>query len=78
VFVEAERLARRHGWTHRYLYLPSTAGPDVAAGLWYALQPKETLAVAGEDAILSNIPVAEVRRSTEDTVPIVHYVSRAA
>src|SRR5205085_4295197 len=75
VFVEAERLARQHGWAHRYLYLPSTAGPEVAAGLWYALQPQETLAVAGEDDILSNIPVAEVRRSTENTVPILHYVS---
>ena len=74
VFVEAERLARQHGWAHRYLYLPGTAGPEVAAGLWYALQPKETLAVAGEDDILSNIPVAEVHRSTDDTAPILHYV----
>jgi hypothetical protein len=38
----------------------------------------ELLAVAGEDDILSNIPVAEVRRSTEDTVPILHYVSGTA
>jgi len=31
-FAQAERLARRQRLNHRYLYLPSTAGPDAVAG----------------------------------------------
>jgi hypothetical protein len=74
-FAEAERAARRQRWTHLYLYLPSTAGPDAVARFWQALRPDGTVVVAGEEEILSAIPAAQVRRSIVGTVPILHYVT---
>lgn len=74
-FAVAERAARRQGWTHRYLYLPSTAGPDALARYWHALRPEEVLVVYGEEDIPSGIPATQVRRSVGGTVPILHYIS---
>lgn len=73
-FALAERAARRQGWTHRYLYLPATAGPDALVRYWHALRPAETLVAAGEEGILSCIPATQVRRSVVGTVPILHYI----
>jgi amino acid transporter len=74
-FAEADRLARAHGRTHRYLYLPVTAnGPAAVARFWARLQPKETLAVVGDEALLADLPSLSVRRSIQDHVSILHYL----
>jgi hypothetical protein len=59
----------------RYLYLPSTAGPEALAQFWRALRPVETLVVAGDEDITSTIPVDAVHRSLENGVTILHYVT---
>ena len=38
-FAQAERMARRRHVNHRYLYLPSTAGPEAVAAFWRTLRP---------------------------------------
>jgi len=76
-FAQAERLARRKRLNHRYLYLPSTAGPDAVAAFWRTLHPEEALVVAGEEDILAGIPAARVSYSDEGGVPILHYQTRA-
>ncbi len=76
-FARAEALARRQGLNHRYLYLPSTAaGSDAVASFWRALRPNETLAVAGDEDLVSGIPSARVRRIVEDGTPILHLMTR--
>ena len=64
------------GRSPRYLYLPSTAGPEALAQFWRALRPAETLVVAGDEDIPSTIPVGAVHRSLENGVTILHYVTR--
>ena len=76
-FAQAERLARRRHLNHRYLYLPSTAGPDAVAGFWETLRPEETLVVAGEEDILAGITAARVYASDEGGVSVLHYQTRA-
>jgi len=76
-FAQAERLARRKRLNHRYLYLPSTAGPDAVAEFWHTLRPEEALVVAGEEEILAGIPAARVSYSDEGGVPVLHYRMRA-
>jgi len=61
---------------HRYLYLPSTAGPDAVAGFWETLRPEETLVVAGEEDVLAGIPAERVYTSDEGGVRILHYQTR--
>ncbi len=75
VFSRAARRAQQHGRGYRYLYVPSTAGPSAVTELWQALQPRETLAVAGDEALLSGIAATNVRRSMEGVVPILHYAT---
>ncbi len=77
-FEQAERLASRQGLNHRYLYLPSTAGPEAVAGFWRTLRPNETLAVAGDEDVLSGIPAARVQRVAQDGVPILHFMTPPA
>ena len=71
-FAQAERVARRQGLNHRYLYLPSTAGPEAVASFWRTLQPNEAVTTADDADLLSAIPGGEVRHSSADGVPIVH------
>jgi amino acid transporter len=73
VFARAEQVARAEGLRHRYLYLPSTAGPDDVAWLWRMLQPQETLAVEGQEDLLAGLPPLPTQTTIEDGVPIRHY-----
>lgn len=75
-FAQAERLAQRQDLNHRYLYLPSTAAPEAIAEFWRSLRPRDTLVVASDRDILSNIPASDMRELTQDNVPIVHYLIR--
>ena len=63
------------GRAPRYLYLPSTVGPEALAPFWRALWPVETLVVAGDEDIPSTIPVDGVHRSLEKGVTILHDVT---
>jgi amino acid transporter len=76
-FARAERLARLHGRTHRYLYLTNAAGAPAVAALWAQLQPREILAVEGDEDLLADLPALDVRRTVEHGVPILHYVTAA-
>jgi len=71
--ARAERLARQRGLRHRFLYLPSTAGPHALADYWRALRPTDTLVVAGDEDALAGLPVGTVARPSEETTPILHY-----
>jgi len=75
-FAQAERIARRQGLNHRYLYLPSTAAPTAVAEFWRTLRPTEVVAVAGDEDLLSGIPRARVERTSADGVSLVHLLSR--
>ena len=75
-FAKAEELARRQGLNHRYLYLPSTAGPEEVAEFWRTLRPNEVVAVEGDEGLLSGIPEARVMRRIEDGVSVVHLLIR--
>jgi len=76
-FSQAEGLARRQGLNHRYLYLPSTAGPDAVAAFWRTLRPEETLVVAGDEDLVSAIPSARVRRTETGGTTILHLMTRS-
>ena len=75
-FAKAEESARRRGLNHRYLYLPSTAGPEAVAEFWRTLRPNEVVAVEGDEDLLSGIPEARVMRRIEDGVSVVHLLIR--
>ena len=73
-FAQADRLARAHGRTHRYLYLPATAdGPAAVARFWRRLLPKETLAVADDEDLFAGLRSVPIQRREEAGVPILHY-----
>ena len=73
-FAEADRLARAHGRTHRYLYLPATAdGPAAIARFWTRLRPRETLAVVSDEDLLAKLPALQRSESEADGVTILHY-----
>lgn len=61
---------------HRYLYLPSTAGPEAMTAFWRTLRPEETLVVVGEEDILAGLPAERVSASDEGGVPVLHYQTR--
>jgi len=71
--ARAERLARQRGLRHRFLYLPSTAGPHALADYWRALRPTDTVVVAGDEDVLSACPVERTEQTVEGTTPILHY-----
>ena len=71
--AQAERLARQRGLRHRFLYLPSTAGPQALANYWRALRPTDTVVVTGDEDALSACPVERQEQTVEGTVPILHY-----
>jgi len=71
--AQAERMARQRGLRHRFLYLPSTAGPHALADYWRALQPTDTVVVAGDEDALSACPVEREEQTVEGTTPILHY-----
>jgi len=74
-FAEAEHLARQRQLNSRYLYLPRTAGPDALADFWRTLKPHETLAVAGDEDLLSRLTDTRVRRVSENGISILHAVA---
>ncbi|GAC1400024.1 MAG: hypothetical protein NVSMB65_17960 [Chloroflexota bacterium] len=75
-FAQAEKLARRAGLNHRYLYLPTTAAPDAVARFAATLQPRETVVVADDEALLAALPGARARRTVEGGTPILHYTTQ--
>jgi hypothetical protein len=75
VFSRAAGHAQQRHRDYRYLYVPSTAGPGAVAELWQSLQPRETLAVAGDEDLLASIGTTNVRRSMQGAVPILHYTA---
>jgi amino acid transporter len=74
-FARADRLARQHGQVHRYLYLTGIAGAQAVAAFWRQMQPRETLAVAGDTSLPEDLPPLSVQYTGEGGVSIVHYVA---
>jgi hypothetical protein len=76
-FARADRLARQHGRVHRYLYLTGAAGAPEVATFWRQMRPRETLAVAGDTALLADLPPLSMQYNEDDDASIIHYVVTA-
>ncbi|GAC1435690.1 MAG: hypothetical protein NVSMB65_09670 [Chloroflexota bacterium] len=75
-FGQAERVSKGLKLDRRYVYIPAGADRDADAitTIWQTIQPRETLALANDAAVLHGIAPDRVRRPVGAGQPIVHYL----
>lgn len=78
IFGRVEHAARDHGGHRKYVYVGKGLAADAVNRVWDALQPDDTLVVAGDDEDFVRIPTGGVHHMIQDSVPILDYAKRPA
>ncbi|MGH7775553.1 MAG: APC family permease [Candidatus Dormibacterales bacterium] len=75
-FALAERMTRGLVADRRYVYVPGSLTGDAVPEIWKVLQPRETLVAEGDGLLLPDLAIDRVRRTYEDSTPVLHLVTR--
>ena len=74
-FSRIEAASRRKSGPRRYVYVPGNLRPDVVGRIWRLVEPRETVVLDGDQALIPAVALDRVRRHVVDGVSVLHMIS---